>query len=56
MNDSYYSVSPYSRRERVCSKTVSSYLLMDVELPEYLRRIKKMLIIKDSGLPSAFSI
>ncbi len=49
MNDSLSSVSPCSPHEK---QNRSSYLLMDVELSEYLRRVKKMLILKDSGLLS----
>ena len=33
----------------------SSYFFMDIELSEYFGRIKKMLILKYSALPLAFS-
>ena len=40
------------RRTRRPEKT-PAYLLMDIELSKYLRRVEKMLILKDSGLLSA---
>lgn len=42
-------------RGRRRSEETYLYLLMDVELSEYLRRVEKMLIVKYSGLLSAFS-
>ena len=33
----------------------SSYFFMDIELSEYFGRVKKMLILKYSALPLAFS-
>ncbi len=34
----------------------SSYLLMNIELSEYLCRVEKMLIVKDSSLLSAILV
>ena len=35
-------------------KGKSPYLFVDIELSEYLRRVEKMLILKDSGPVSVF--
>lgn len=41
------------KRSRRRPEKIATYLLMNIELPEYLCRVEKMLIFKDSGLLSA---